>query len=90
MHLILRKFFNEQLIRSEFRRHCQEREIHVKYSFSRNAKTANQQNPNGQTQGTYPAAGVRSATQNQKRTIQPNKRFFYYISRNTQFLILFI
>lgn len=40
---------------------------------SKNAKTTNQQNPNGQTQAAYPVAGVRSATQNQKRPVQPSK-----------------
>lgn len=40
---------------------------------SKNVKTTNQPNSTGQTQATYPTAGVRSATQNQKRTIQPTK-----------------
>lgn len=49
----------------------------MKFSLSlfRTAKTANQPNPTGQTQAAYPTAGVRSATQNQKRAVQPNKRY---------------
>jgi hypothetical protein len=35
----------------------------------------NQQNSTGQTQPPYPVAGIRSATQNQKRPIQQTKRF---------------
>jgi len=42
-------------------------------SSSKNPKVLNQQNSTGQTQSSYPVAGVRSATQNQKRPIQQTK-----------------
>ncbi|CAF1084415.1 unnamed protein product [Rotaria sp. Silwood1] len=43
-------------------------------SSSKNSKAAvNQQNSTGQTQQGYPIAGIRSATQNQKRPIQQTK-----------------
>ncbi|CAF3328913.1 unnamed protein product [Rotaria socialis] len=42
-------------------------------SASKNSKAPNQQNSTGQSQQPYPVAGIRSATQNQKRTIQQTK-----------------
>jgi tubulin polyglutamylase complex subunit 2 len=42
-------------------------------STSKNPKALNQQNSTGQTQPPYPVAGIRSATQNQKRPIQQTK-----------------
>ncbi|CAF4313135.1 unnamed protein product [Rotaria sp. Silwood2] len=42
-------------------------------SSSKNPKALNQQNSTGQTQQAYPIAGIRSATQNQKRPIQQTK-----------------